>query len=398
MNRQAIPNQAHIRWRQVWGLAALIAAILISFIAYGYYQPKILQSLGFFSLAAWLGIFQGFLGAILEPVVGRLSDRIFRRVGSRLPQISVGVTLAGLIFVILAILFAVNLPNALRWLIPLLMTLWVMAMIVFRGPAIALLRQFAPTEGLPLANAALVIVFGLVGAASPALELLLKRLGTSPAFLLGAIALILGAAALYAVTPKHAASLPAATAPAAPAPTPLHRLLGLFLVGMGAGVEINLLLSLIPQALTAHFPSSQPQLMSSGILLVAAFAAVPLGELAVKFDSGLRLAMGIGLGAIAVLMGVALLINSIIGALCLIFAFGLVLGVVFIDQIPFALISVAPSQAGLGTGLYFGGMGAGSALASLVVKQLGSLTLLGGTIWVAIASALAGLCLVKLMK
>ncbi|HEY9604914.1 MAG TPA: MFS transporter, partial [Allocoleopsis sp.] len=95
-------SNAHpqILWRQVWGLAALLAAILFSFMAYGLYQPKVLTALGFVELAGWLGIAQGFLGAAIEPLVGSVSDRILRRVGSRLPIISIGVTLAGLIFIV----------------------------------------------------------------------------------------------------------------------------------------------------------------------------------------------------------------------------------------------------------------------------------------------------------
>ena len=131
-------SQTSILWRQVWGLAALLAAILFSFMAYGFYQPIILKNLGFVELAAGLGIAQGLMGAAIEPLVGKVSDRVLRQVGSRLPMITVGVTLAGLLFVVIGLLLQSHLPNGMRWLVPMLMTVWVMAMIVFRGPAIAL--------------------------------------------------------------------------------------------------------------------------------------------------------------------------------------------------------------------------------------------------------------------
>jgi MFS family permease len=74
-------------------LAALLAAIIFSWMAYGFYQPRILEKLGFIGIASSLGVLQGLLGAVVEPCVGGISDRVMRRVGSRLPMIAAGVTL-----------------------------------------------------------------------------------------------------------------------------------------------------------------------------------------------------------------------------------------------------------------------------------------------------------------
>jgi hypothetical protein len=52
-------SQPSIIWRQVWGLSAMLAAVMFSWMAYSLYQPKILQELGFVKMAAWLGIIQG---------------------------------------------------------------------------------------------------------------------------------------------------------------------------------------------------------------------------------------------------------------------------------------------------------------------------------------------------
>ena len=56
--------QSSILWRQVWGLSAVLAAVTLSWMAYGFYQPKILQDLGFVEMAQGLGILQGFMGAL----------------------------------------------------------------------------------------------------------------------------------------------------------------------------------------------------------------------------------------------------------------------------------------------------------------------------------------------
>ncbi|HEY9599725.1 MAG TPA: MFS transporter [Cyanophyceae cyanobacterium] len=381
--------QTSILWRQVWGLAALLAAILFSFMAYGFYQPIILKNLGFVELAAGLGIAQGWMGAVIEPLVGRVSDRVLRRVGSRLPMISVGVTLAGLLFVVIGLLLQGNLPNGMRWLIPVLMTAWVMAMIVFRGPAIALLMQFAPLAQLPQASALLVFVLGLVGALGPLLSVLLRGLGASPTFILGAIALIIGASILFSSTPRHTLVFPNAETQSH---TSIQTLCLLFLVGLGAGLEINLLMALVPNVLTTQLKNIRVEFIASGILLVSALTAIPLGKLTIKL--GVSRTMMFGLGAIAGLMGLTLLNLSPILAVGLILAFGIAFGLIFISQIPYALAMVPPTQAGLGTGLYFGGMGAATALTSMLLKQPEGMTLTAGFLWSAIGFLVAALCLV----
>lgn len=338
-----------IAWRQVWGLAILLAAVMICWMVYGFYQPKILNDLGFFALAQQLGIIQGVLGAIVEPIVGWHSDQLFRRLHSRFPLITVGVTLAGLIFVLTAVLVTNPLITAVRWIVPILMTIWVIAMIIFRGPAIALLRQFAPTEQLPKANAILTLVFGLVGAVSPLIETIIKTLGGSLTFLLAALLLMIGAVLFKSSQPQP--SLPVPSEDGAISRVDALRIFG---VGIAAGIQATVLLR--------YAPSNAG--LAALILLISALAALPLERLALSW--GIRRSMAISLGAIAPLTGLLLLSANSIFALPVLVLAGITFGLLFISQIPYALQAVPSAQAGWGTGLYFGGMGGGSAIAALL--------------------------------
>jgi MFS family permease len=364
----SLTSRSEILWRQVWGLAALLAAIIFSWMAYRIYQPKILQKLDFVELTAWLGIMQGLLAAFIEPLIGAFSDRIQRNLGSRLPMISVGVALAGVIFVAASLLVQQNLQGGIRWLLPVLMTVWVMAIIAFRSPAIALLRQFAPVAELPQANAVLLIVFGLVGAIGPVLDDFLKKIGASITFMLGAIALIIGACILQSFTPVHKFD-PSTLDRDVPCSVPPQLLALIFAVGLGAGFEVNLLISIFPKVLQAQLPSFRAEYIASTILLLSAIASVPLGKFTALL--GADHAMLFGLGTMTGLMGLTLLNDSRIQAVVIILAFGVSFGLVFISMIPLALGMVAPSHAGLGTGLYLGGGGAGFVLVSILIKQIG---------------------------
>ncbi|BAZ51689.1 major facilitator superfamily MFS_1 [Nostoc sp. NIES-4103] len=360
-------SRPEILWRQVWGLAALLAAIIFSWMAYGFYQPKILRKLEFVELASWLGILQGLLAAVIEPLIGRVSDRIQQRLGSRLPLISVGVMLAGLILVTVSLLVEYSLPLGIRWILPVLMTAWVIAIIMFRGPAIALLTQFAPIAELPQANAILVFVFGLVAAIGLMWNARLYSMGASITFLVGAIALILGAYILRLFTPKHV--FDACNWNQVTAKTPTVLLILIFVIGLATSLEINLLLSIFPQELQTQLPRLKVELIKAEILLVSAIASVPLGEWTAEL--GPNKSMLLGLGTMTSLMALTLLNDNNIIAIALIIAFGVSLSLVFISMISLVLAKIPPHRAGLGTGLYFGGSAGGTAIVSLLIKLIG---------------------------
>ncbi len=389
LSMQASPPESGIVWRQVWGLSALLAAVIFSWTIYGIYQPQILQNLGFAKLAAWLGVFQGALGVVIEPIVGGISDRVMRRRGSRLPMITTGVTLAGLIFVSVALLIQVNLPVEARWLVPVLMTLWVISMIIFRGPVVALLQQSAPLAAIPQANVVLTVVFGLVSALEPLLSYLFRQVGGAITLMLGAIALVVGASVLYALAPpRRLFAGKQANQPLLPIATAAKlRLAMIFAVGVGTGLCQNLLLRTFPNALATS--NLSVPLITSGVLLISAVSAVPL-QAAIN-GLGLSQSMLWGTAAVTLCTGLALLQPNGLVTVGLILLAGAAFGIIFIGQIPFALTTGPNDRAGLSTGLLFGGIGAATALVSALL-QVG-MALPNTLVWAAVGLIITGLAI-----
>lgn len=376
-----------ILWRQVWGLAALLVAILLSLLAYGFYQPVILTRLGLAQWAGTLGLAQGLLAAAIEPIFGGVSDRILRRFGNRLPQITVGVTVAGLLFVAIALFWQFPLSRGWRWLIPTLMTVWLMAAIAFRGPAVALLRQFAPTEELPAANALFIVLFGLISAVAPLLALLLERVQVSVAFVCGAIVLTLGAFCFYRTAPLSAPIPPRSSG----------RLQDLakigaivFGVGLLSGLELNLLLGIFPPVLGDRLFDIHPAWIASGMMLVCSLSANPSNQLVVRWGAGRTMQVGLG----TIVLGLALFPLARIPLLsfALTIALGMALGLVFIGTIPYALSAMPPDRAGLSTGLFFGGSGAAMTLGTWLVQSV-KLSPTTGFVAIAASFAIAAICL-----
>ncbi len=389
-------------------MAALLAAIVFSWMAYNFYQPVILTKLGFIELAQSLGIIQGFLGAAIEPFAGSISDRSLRRIGSRLPGISVGITLAGLLFVATGLLLHSNIPLGLRWIIPVMMSFWIIATIIFRGPVISLLRQFAPTESLPAANSILTFVVGLVGAIGPIFSRAIEFLGAANTFLLGAVMLMGGAVLLWSADPQMTIlsqrgfandsnidrdrniSGAHSSQPRILAAKDRHgEWLQIFGIGSIAGLLINILLRICPQKLHTTLPIVPAEYIAAGMLLVCAIAAIPLESKVRKW--GLNRSMLVSLLSISIAIGVSLSasfyllsiafemaissgIGFVIGLLLLsipiwiAIASGIAMGLLLVAQIPWCLSRLPANQAGLATGLYFGGVGAANAFLTLIIQ------------------------------
>jgi MFS family permease len=363
----AIANERKILWQRVIGLGAMLAAIIFAWMIYEFYQPQILKKMGFVELATWLSVIQGVLVAGIEPVVGGMSDRIMRSIGSRLPIIAVGVTIAGSIFLIVSWLVDGNLPEGLHWVVPILMTAWVIAMIVFRGPAIAILQQLAPTEFLPKANSLLVFVFALVGAFNPIITSLLKNSGAGKAFIFGAVGLLIGATWLWRSSPKYLSPSPQTDSQILSVTrASAQSMLLTFLIGMGAVLEVNLMMAMVPRILSQTTSLNlSGEYTASAILLIAAIATLPLGRLVSKLGS--RRSMQIGLCIVAVAIAISFLRQTIFGSNLIFELFhillaGMAFGLVFISMIPFALAMLPNGNEGLATGLYFGGGGLATAL------------------------------------
>ncbi len=177
------------------GLASVQGAISITWVIYSLYLPQLLAQVGLSAaLATSFLIAENFLGALLEPLMGGLSDQAKRWMGTRFPFISVGVILSSALFIALpAIVIFGNPTDAARSVLPVVAIAWAVAMTVFRSPAVSLLGQYATPAALPLAASLLTLSGGLIAAFRPFANKLVLGLGPAVTFAIGSFVL-LGAA------------------------------------------------------------------------------------------------------------------------------------------------------------------------------------------------------------
>lgn len=379
-----------VLWLQVWGLAAVQGAIALTWVIYNLYLVKLLTSFGFpKELATVVLIIENILAAVMEPLMGGLSDQAQRWIGTRFPFISVGVILSSALFIAIPAFMTFSNPTAsIRWVLPVLLVAWALAMTVFRSPAMSLLGRYAFGTNLPQAASILTLVGGLAGAMGPFANQFILSLGPIVTFSIGSFTMLAAAAALRLVNPQGSEAADSSQTASSWRQISFPKLGLVFGAGVGVALGFRLMMQIFPQILDSQVPGANKGLILGGIFIALALTALPAGKLATRL--GNRQAMSYGLGVMAVFMALMVLTHSSLMASVVAIALGGTFSLVSNGTIPFALSMVPQDKAGLGTGIYFSGGAVASSLFGAVFSQPDSVTPIVGALVGAVAFLAAG--------
>ena len=385
-------SKINVLWLQVCSLGMVQGAISITWVIYNLYLPKLLVQFGFpESLAISLLILENALAVVMEPLMGSLSDRAQRWFGSKFPFITVGVLLtSALLIAIPSIVTFVPPTTVIRYILPVLMVLWALAMTVFRSPVLSLLGRYAMPKSLPMAASVLTLIVGVIGAFRLTAYDFILGLGPIAAFTIASFALLGSATVLRLVHTPDAISDQPVDRHRAAAPPPLSLpALGLTF-GLGASFAwgYRLLLDAVGKFLKIQLNADNVELQLAIFGIAIAFAALPAGAVATKI--GNRKTMLYGTAVTVVLM----FLMPYIGAQIIVLAL-LVAAFIFIlnGTIPFALEMVPPQRGGLGIGMYFGGAGLAMSVFGSVFQDPKAIAPEFAAVLSAIAFLVAGICI-----
>ncbi|MEL7503907.1 MAG: MFS transporter [Cyanobacteria bacterium J06554_6] len=385
-----------ILWAQVTGLAAVQGAIALTWVIYNLYLIQLLTGLGFpEALGAVLLIIENGLAAVMEPLMGSLSDQTQRWVGSRFPQIALGVILASVCFIGIPLAFWVG-GQTFRILLPAVAVLWALSMTVFRSPALSLLGRYAFESKLPQAASLLTLVGGVTGAMAPLAGEWILSLGPGITFLIGSGVLLGAALVLRQLNPAKSVRTSQVQQLGQPSGQRVNwrrllpNLVLIFGVGLGVALGLRLLLQFVPLQYGELGTASGTTALAI-VFVTVALTALPCGTLATRL--GNRPAMGLGLVGLAMACGLLLTAGTAHQVLLLAVLVGVAFSLVSNGTLPFALSMVPAHKSGLGTGLYFSGGAVAMSLFGTVTQRLGTVPPGLGLSVAAIGFGLAGGCL-----
>ncbi|MEH2138133.1 MFS transporter [Nostoc sp.] len=377
----------NILWVQVWVLAGVQGAITLTWLIYNIYLPQLLTQFGFpASLAVALVLFENALGAVLEPLMGGLSDQARRWVGTRFPFISVGMILASALFIAIPCVVSLIPPTSvMRSLLPIVLVAWALAMTIFRSPAMCLLGMYSTPAQLPLAVSVVTLAGGMIGAFKPISYKFILSLGPVYTFAIGSFVMLAAAAVLRLVNPPEAV---VDTHQAEVVKLPLQKLALILVTGFGVAWGIRFLMDVLGKVLKTQLNTDNIDVLMVWIGLAIAIASIPAGIFAVKI--GNRQAMLCGICAIVPSLLIMISVGAQIPIILLIVAgFSLIVN----GAIPFALGLVPQQWAGLGIGTYFGGFALAMSLFGVIFTQPQAITPFTGAIGGALAFLFAGVCI-----
>ena len=269
-----------ICWKQLWSLAALYASIIIGWIAYKNYQPRLLVQFQFTDFTFALMVGQGIILTITPLIAGRLGDRHRFAKGHRLPIISAGISFAAMVFMAVAFTLLSNPGEILRWLLPVLIVLWLVGMSIFTSPALSTMELFAPVDKLPRAMAVLTIVGNLVYSLEPLIVDIIDYLGAPITFMLGGTVVLLSGYGLKKTSlvlfKANENQEPASAVKSARSP---HGFI--FSLGLAMGLATTMLFYLFPSVLLDKLESLweiDGNMMVAGILFITALISWPACE------------------------------------------------------------------------------------------------------------------------
>jgi hypothetical protein len=354
-----------IRWPQIISLVGLDLAILISWIAYHEYQPKLLEQFKFTEFTLALAVLQGLILAATPPVAGLISDRMIQRGGNRLPVVTIGINFVSMVFMIVAVTVFVNPGGWIRFLFPVMVALWLVAMNIFHSPAISMVETFVPARRLPQVVAIFAILANATAALEPSIIDLITLFGAPITFAFGGTLVFLTGFWFVRSTKGMAAESGDEVAEERPAQSNLALVIGLGLL-MGAATVFFFKLSptwiavqlkdMMPEGWTANY-------FASIFIMVAAVMAYPLGLLAGRIGA---VKMALGSSALALLVFGGLAITVGVPALLLYVLYAVAFAGISVSFLPIAFGQLSRTQLVFGIGLFFSGVEIASSIWDIV--------------------------------
>lgn len=309
---QTSSTSTTIQWKQLWSLAALYSSIIIGWIAYSNYQPKLLVQFNFTDFSFLLTAAQAIILVVTPPVAGKIGDRFRFEKGHRLPIISSGISFAAMVFMAVAFTLFSNPGEIFKWLLPVLIVLWLISMSIFTSPALSTVELFTPIDKLPRAMAVLTIVANFIYAFEPVIVDIIDYLGAPLTFVVGGVVTL---ASGYAMQ-KNSLGLFKQTGlrepqGAVPDKSSKASYAFIFFIGIILGLTTTIMFNFFPDIFIAKLPqifANNGKLGLVAMLILSAVLSWPISNWVNKFS--MDEVFWYSAGVVVVTMGAIFLLDS----------------------------------------------------------------------------------------
>ncbi len=344
-----------LKWREVYSLAALNAAVVISWIAYHEYQPILMEKIGITHLVDFLIIAKAIILVTIPPIAGWLSDKILQKNGKYLIIFTVGIGATAMVFMVVASLISTHHLMDVQTILPFMIVMWLVCMNLFVSPANSMIEAFAPAQKLPIVMGFLFLVTELLYALEPVIVALVSFFGDTLTFIVGGV-LIAGSGFIFHRVSRDEVLQRKAELMASDRVKNQSFIsyIAILIVGLFLGVGKAFLVEFLPEHFAVKFPDfgDYGDYISFAILGLCAIT----GFLISKRIARANLRRVIISSFVVLLVGVTMMILSSNPYMSIIAA--LVIGGGFttinISGLPFAIQNLSVRHVTYGVGIYIG--------------------------------------------
>jgi MFS family permease len=354
-------QQDKIQWKQLWSLTALYASVVIGWIAYQNYQPKLLVKFQFTDFAFFLTVIQGIILVVTPMIAGRMGDRYRFTSGNRMPIISAGISFAAMIFMAVAFTLLGNPGELFKWVLPVLIILWLIAMSIFTSPALSTIETFMPVEKLPRAMAVLTVVGNLLYSLEPVIVDIIDYIGAPVTFISGGLVVFVSGYALK----KNSMSLflkndgkelrPQASFQL---DTQKSHYSSILVYGLVMGLATAVLFRIFPEVmqtkLSVLFTTENSKIVSVGILIISAILSLPFSTLVNTY--GLQKSFWVSAIFTFVSIAGVLLLQAPLTVLLMLAIFAIGFAALSVSSLPLAIGKANYYQKVFCVGIFFAGV------------------------------------------
>ncbi len=343
MEALTIPQEKNtIQWKQLWSLAALYGSVVIGWIAYQNYQPKLLEKFHFTDFSFPLMVFQGIILVATPPIAGRLGDRYRFQKGHRIPIITTGISFAAMVFMAVAFTLFSDPGEIFKWILPILIVFWLIAMSIFTSPALSTLELFTPVDKLPRAMAILTIVANLIYSLEPVIVDIIDFVGAPLTFIAGGTVVFLSGYALK----KNSLSLFKISDDAEQRPiaaitfdTQKSRYGYIFFLGLALGLPTTVMFNLFPELLGeklgAMLGGVNGKVVLVYLLVLSALISLPVSSVVNR--TGLQKSFSLSFALIMLSMGAIFVLDSPVAILAMAILFAVAFTALSVSSLPMAI-------------------------------------------------------------
>ena len=344
-----------LKWPEVYSLATLNAAVVISWIAYHEYQPILMEKIGITHLVTFLVVAKAVVLIVIPPFAGWLSDYILRKNGKYLIIFTVGIGATAMVFMIVATLISTHHLMDVKSILPFMIVIWLICMNLFISPANSMIEAFAPARQLPIVMGFLFLVTELLYALEPVIVGLVSFFGDTLTFIVGGI-LIAGSGFLFhRVSSDEVLQRKEELMNKDRVRNQTFRsYIAILAVGLFLGIGKAFLVEFLPEHFARNYPSlgSTGDYISFGILGICAISGFLISRKIAEADmfrvilmSFAILSVGVFLIMVSPNMPITILAAVIIAA-------GFTL--INISGLPFAIQNLSVRHVTYGVGIYIG--------------------------------------------